>query len=142
MVTKNKNTFFDVNMYKTNNNIGINENDFWCLVKLNASNDEFCYEVSRESITKDEILKALDYIRNYYYNDKIIEKELTFIKNYFILIFHDIKQKKKVFELKLISLLNKDEETYSIIFEDEEIEEFIKITENFDIFKKDCNYQQ
>lgn len=135
MIIKYKNTFFKVDMSNTKNNIGISDDDTWCLVNLIATNNEFHYEVSRESLTYSEVKKALDYIKDYYYNNIITHKKLTFIKNYFILICHDIKDNKKVLELKLISLLNKSEKNYSLFFEDDEIKKFITMTENFTIFK-------
>ncbi|MDD6878651.1 MAG: hypothetical protein PUD59_00255 [bacterium] len=136
MITKHKKTFFDINMYKTNNKIGINEDDYWCKVNLIADNYEFHYEVSRESITKNETIKALNYLKDYYYKSTINTQELSFIKNYFILIFHEIKNNNKLLELKLISLLNKQEKSYSLFFENEEIEEFIHLIQNFSIFNK------
>lgn len=136
MKLKEKNTYIALNFTSTDNNNGLKEDDYWAKVYMIVTNDEFHYDICIESLTEKEIIKGIHYMKEYYYNNKIIVKELKFIKNFYILKFHPIKENVKLLELKLISLVGKKEKSYSVFFKNKEIEKFIYMNEGSDLINK------
>ena len=136
MKLREKNTYIALNFTSTNNNNGLKENEKWAKVYMIVSNDEFHYDICVESLTEKEINKGIQYMKEYYYNNNIIEKELKFIKNFYIIKFHPIKNNEKLLELKLIGLIEKKEKSYSVFFRNEEIEKFIFMNEGSDLISR------
>ena len=136
MKLREKNTYIALNFTSTNNNNGLKENEKWAKVYMIVTNDEFHYDICVESLTEKEINKGIHYMKEYYYNNNIIEKELKFIKNFYIIKFHPIKNNVKLLELKLIGLIEKKEKSYSVFFRNEEIEKFIFMNEGSDLISR------
>lgn len=129
MKIKYSNMFFDIKIQNTNDNLGLKE-DTWCNVSIVLNNEMFHYEISKNILSKKEIIKMIDTTKKYYNLKYPNGLKLNHIKNYLIIKFNPIKENKKIIEMILI---DQNKKNYCIFFENEEIKEFIKLLESFKI---------
>lgn len=133
MIIKDKNTSVLLFIDETDSDIGL-INDKWCMVHFIVKNDNFNYDVVRESITKNELINSIDRIKKFY-NGETKKDSLKFIKNYF-LVDMNLVGNDKVLIFKLIPISNQNKVlSYNMKFVNEEIEEFINMNLETNMFK-------
>ena len=122
MMLNYKNTKYYLKINVTNNDIGLTNNDVWCNVDITIKNDEFEYQVNRQSFSKNELTKIVNNLKTSYYKNEKPPK-LYFIKNYFTINCYFIKNDKYL-DLNLINPENTKYKNYAITFKNTEILEF------------------
>lgn len=128
-----ENAYLDLKFTLTDNNAGLSDGDVWCKVFINVDAENFHYEIERESLTKNEIVRGFKVVQDYYDGNKVLN--LTFIKNYFIIMFDNESDERKM-TIRLISLIGKKEKFFDIVLNGEEINAFINIYKESEIAKK------
>ena len=122
MMLNYKNTKYYLKINVTNNDIGLTNNDVWCNVDITIKNDEFEYQVNRQSFSKNELTKIVNNLKTSYYKNEKPPK-LYFIKNYFTINCYFIKNDKYL-DLNLINPENTKYKNYAITFKNTEILKF------------------
>ena len=95
----------------------------------NIENDEFSYHSCRESLSLGEIVEACNIIRKLYDEPIKVSEKITFIKNYFKIYIKNTPEKKTMV-LNLIDLNDSKRTSYKLYFEQEEILEFVALSQN------------
>ena len=129
MKLKFKNTNINYAVTKTKNKEGLASNDSWLMVDFYVENDEFSYHSCRESLSLGEIVEACNIIRKLYDEPIKVSEKITFIKNY-IKIYIKNTPEKKTMVLNLIDLNDSKRTSYKLYFEQEEILEFVALSQN------------
>ena len=129
MKLKFKNTNINYAVTKTKNKEGLASNDSWLMVDFYVENDEFSYHSCRESLSLGEIVEACDIIRKLYDEPIKVSEKITFIKNYFKIYIKNTPEKKTMV-LNLIDLNDSKRTSYKLYFEQEEILEFVALSQN------------
>lgn len=125
-----KNTEVDIVVNETNSQIGLGDNDKWCKVDFKIKNEEVNYNNSREVITQKELKEAVKELKTFYQNSLLIEKKISFIKNYFKVSMYRKNNIKHVeFDLYEAKKEQNKFEAYQIYFVKEEIQKLIIILE-------------
>lgn len=125
MIVVFKNTNFKLDITVTENNFGIKEDDKWCTVNLLINNEQFKYEIKKEILTLNEIKTTISILEDFLCN-KIKNKIITYIKN-FIKIKLITYKKEKTLELTVTEPKDIGNNSYKIIFENNDINELITI---------------
>ena len=118
MIIKN-NTKLEIKMTKTKSSIGLSNDDVWCDVSYEISNDDINLNGTKELVTYKELLfikeKLIDFI-----NGNIKKKEnIKFIKNFFRLNVY-----KEILEIYLINI-NDNQENYKLFLDKDEVNNLI-----------------
>ena len=129
MKLKFKNTNINYAVTKTKNKEGLASNDSWLMVDFYVENDEFSYHSCRESLSLGEIVEACNIIRKLYDKPIKVSEKITFIKNYFKIYIKNTPEKKTMV-LNLIDLNDSKRTSYKLYFEQEEILEFVALSQN------------
>lgn len=129
MKLKFKNTNINYTVTKTKNKEGLASNDSWLMVDFYVENDEFSYHSCRESLSLGEIVEACNIIRKLYDEPIKVSEKITFIKNYFKIYIKNTPEKKTMV-LNLIDLNDSKRTSYKLYFEQEEILEFVALSQN------------
>lgn len=129
MKLKFKNTNINYAVTKTKNKEGLASNDSWLMVDFYVENDEFSYHSCRESLSLSEIVEACNIIRKLYDEPIKVSEKITFIKNYFKIYIKNTPEKKTMV-LNLIDLNDSKRTSYKLYFEQEEILEFVALSQN------------
>ncbi len=129
MKLKFKNTNINYAVTKTKNKEGLASNDSWLMVDFYVENDEFSYHSCRESLSLGEIVEACNIIRKLYDEPIKVSEKITFIKNYFKIYIKNTPEKKTMV-LNLIDLNDSKRTSYKLYFEQEEILEFVALSQN------------
>lgn len=129
MKLKFKNTNINYTVQKTNNKEGLANNDSWLMVDFNVKNDDISYHSNRKSLSLSEICDARSAVRTWYDDATSTDRKITFIKNYFKLYLKNTS-KQKTMILELIDLNNVKGANYSVYFEEEEILDFVDLSQN------------
>lgn len=129
MKLKFKNTNINYTVTKTKNKEGLASNDSWLMVDFYVENDEFSYHSCRESLSLGEIIEACNIIRKLYDEPIKVSEKITFIKNYFKIYIKNTPEKKTMV-LNLIDLNDSKRTSYKLYFEQEEILEFVALSQN------------
>ena len=129
MKLKFKNTNINYAVTKTKNKEGLDSNDSWLMVDFYVENDEFSYHSCRESLSLGEIVEACNIIRKLYDEPIKVSEKITFIKNYFKIYIKNTPEKKTMV-LNLIDLNDSKRTSYKLYFEQEEILEFVALSQN------------
>ncbi len=129
MKLKFKNTNINYAVTETKNKEGLASNDSWLMVDFYVENDEFSYHSCRESLSLGEIVEACNIIRKLYDEPIKVSEKITFIKNYFKIYIKNTPEKKTMV-LNLIDLNDSKRTSYKLYFEQEEILEFVALSQN------------
>ena len=129
MKLKFKNTNINYAVTETKNKEGLASNDSWLMVDFYVENDEFSYHSCRESLSLGEIIEACNIIRKLYDEPIKVSEKITFIKNYFKIYIKNTPEKKTMV-LNLIDLNDSKRTSYKLYFEQEEILEFVALSQN------------
>ena len=129
MKLKFKNTNINYAVTKTKNKEGLASNDSWLMVDFYVENDEFSYHSCRESLSLGEIVEACNIIHKLYDEPIKVSEKITFIKNYFKIYIKNTPEKKTMV-LNLIDLNDSKRTSYKLYFEQEEILEFVALSQN------------
>ena len=129
MKLKFKNTNINYAVTETKNKEGLASNDSWLMVDFYVENDEFSYHSCRESLSLGEIVEACNIIRKLYDEPIKVSEKITFIKNYFKIYIKNTPEKKTMV-LNLIDLNDSKRTSYKVYFEQEEILEFVALSQN------------
>ena len=129
MKLKFKNTNINYAVTETKNKEGLASNDSWLMVDFYVENDEFSYHSCRESLSLGEIVEACNIIRKLYDEPIKVSEIITFIKNYFKIYIKNTPEKKTMV-LNLIDLNDSKRTSYKLYFEQEEILEFVALSQN------------
>ena len=129
MKLKFKNTNINYAVTETKNKEGLASNDSWLMVDFYVENDEFSYHSCRESLSLGEIVEACNIIRKLYDETIKVSEKITFIKNYFKIYIKNTPEKKTMV-LNLIDLNDSKRTSYKLYFEQEEILEFVALSQN------------
>ena len=129
MKLKFKNTNINYAVTETKNKEGLASNDSWLMVDFYVENDEFSYHSCRESLSWGEIVEACNIIRKLYDEPIKVSEKITFIKNYFKIYIKNTPEKKTMV-LNLIDLNDSKRTSYKLYFEQEEILEFVALSQN------------
>ena len=129
MKLKFKNTNINYTVTKTKNKEGLASNDSWLMVDFYVENDEFSYHSCRESLSLGEIVEACNIIHKLYDEPIKVSEKITFIKNYFKIYIKNTPEKKTMV-LNLIDLNDSKRTSYKLYFEQEEILEFVALSQN------------
>lgn len=129
MKLKFKNTNINYAVTETKNKEGLASNDSWLMVDFYVENDEFSYHSCRESLSLGEIVEACNIIHKLYDEPIKVSEKITFIKNYFKIYIKNTPEKKTMV-LNLIDLNDSKRTSYKLYFEQEEILEFVALSQN------------
>lgn len=124
MIALSENTKFKINISVTNNNLGIKEDDKWCLINITIENLDFNYTIKEEILTLNEIKNTISILEDFLCN-KIKNTRITYIKNYLKLKLITTK-KIKTLELTLIEPKNVGNNTYKLSLPEKEINKIIE----------------
>jgi len=124
MIVLSENTKFKIDTSVTNNNLGIKEDDKWCLINITIENLDFNYTIKEEILTLNEIKNTISILEDFLC-DKIKNTRITYIKNYLKLKLITTK-KIKTLELTLIEPKNVGNNTYKLSLTEKEINKIIE----------------
>ena len=124
MVVNYKNTEINLKIERTDSNIGIKNDDSWCIIEFEAKNNEYHYKNKRTVMTYQEDLERRKKIKNFLKKPTKRVQKIRFIKNYFRLNLYLDDNKNKVLEFELVG--DDKKSAYNIYFYNEEIVEFLK----------------
>ena len=132
MYLKEKSTYLDFKIENTNDNIGINPDDNWCLVNIIIKNEEIDYSAYKKMLTKKELFSTIAKLKNLIGNNLIRTENLIFIKNYFSMKLYLDKENNKVLEIKMIGLTKiiPNLNNYTIKMVNDEIIQFVELLES------------
>ena len=124
MIALSENTKFKIDTSVTNNNLGIKEDDKWCLINITIENLDFNYTIKEEILTLNEIKNTISILEDFLCN-KIKNTRITYINNYLKLKLITIKEIKTL-ELTLIEPKNVGNNTYKLSLPEKEINKIIE----------------
>ena len=129
MQLKYKNANISYSFRKTKHDDGLPEGDCWLLVDFLVETDDFTYHSNRESLSKEEVIEAVQIIRDLYKGPYPNKRKITFIKNYFkMYLKNSVNKRQLIFEL--INLEDTKKKSYKVHMEDEEILDFVNLSRN------------
>lgn len=125
-----KNTYYHLDISKTNDITGLCDDDYWCNIIFNFKNDEINFKSQNKSLSKKEINNTIIKIKEFYQKN-ISVKNIKFIKN-FVKIKIYKKNKDEFLKLTIIKINNQNNNNYDIILKNNEISKMIKQIEKME----------
>ena len=118
MILKNNNLTIDIQ--KTKDNIGLNNNDYWYQIEININNET----IKEKMLTNTELNDIITKLKELTETKKRIKERIRFTKNYLIL-YLEKNTKRSIAILKII-YPNKQKKSKTISFENKEINSLLK----------------
>ena len=126
MLLKHKNTLFDYELKRSNNNEGLKEGDFWINVDLTIKNDEIDLRYIRDAISYFELKELDDKLKKFRSSNNKKKENIVLIKHFDEFdLFPDGTMIQKFFFYDDVF------KYYSLVYNDDELLWFINKNEEF-----------
>ena len=126
MLLKHKNTLFDYELKRSDNNEGLKEGDFWINVDLTIKNDEIDLRYIRDAISYFELKELDDKLKKFRSSNNKKKENIVLIKHFDEFdLFPDGTMIQKFFFYDDVF------KYYSIVYNDDELLWFINKNEEF-----------